>query len=69
MIYFNVEMTVRSVKANGFSVRYKVRKTSCDKKEIENTIAEQKNLVANVYEKGSAIIECKRWETTDDEIS
>lgn len=66
MTYFNVEMTVRSAKANGFAVRYKVRKTSCDKKVIDDTIAEQENLVANVYEKGSAIIECKRWETTDE---
>ena len=59
---YYVEMTIRVMHRWGFATRYRFAKDSYDRAEIDEAIQEQCNLVANVYEKGSSIIECRRWE-------
>ena len=58
---YYVEMTIRVMHRWGFATRYKFAKDSYDKAEVDEAIQEQCNLVANGYEKGSSIIECRRW--------
>lgn len=57
-----VEMTIRVMHKWGFATKYKFAKDSYDKAEVDEAIQEQCNLVKEVYEKGSSIIEYKRWE-------
>lgn len=64
---YYVEMTIRVMHRWGFATRYKFAKDSYDKAEVDEAIQEQCNLVANVYEKGSSIIECRRWEKEEEE--
>lgn len=64
---YYVEMTIRVIHKEGFAARYKFTKDSYDKAEVDEAIQEQRNLVKKVYEKGSSIIECRRWEEEEEE--
>lgn len=65
---YYVEMTIRVMHhKEGFATRYKFAKDSYNKAEVDEAIQEQCDLVAEVYEKGSSIIECRRWEEDEEE--